>query len=818
MRVEMLAFVALVKREQEAAAREREKEEKERKQKQEEQKRRTRMLEAAFDGDVDEMKALLKEVSDLDFKNGIRNDEMGKVIQRRHQLALADCTDAHGNTPLSEASGGGHPEAIRFLIEKGANPNSKGAYGRTPLYRAAFGGHLAALEMLLQFGGDPRIYAEDGITPEEIASTDAAIKILHEWDISTTVALGEKIESERQRILAAEKKLKLEETNRIQNQISEITKELAQYQYELHKAYCELNKRINEHDKCVSKNMSKTDITLQAIHGAEELLAEKRAAVSRTEDKLSLAKLELREKLQREASLTKPIGALCHIRELDDVLLKDVGNKIKQDGRWPLIIDPSGQASIFLRYRDTNFYDALNPGHMQPQVLRLGLLGAIRYGKMLVIDMMEVNMFEAVSRIFNQIEAGLMEKLLNKELLQKDSVATRHNLSPTSSLWRRRDRPGGVQQLVFANDKASCRACLKSSGLQQVGTLHGYIIHAVYQEHHRAYLQLAKSIGNHTEQQRAWALIGRSYLFRHEKDQSGEALQEAQKAFIKSLEILDHKLQAPIRSAPSKEPNTSTSKKSNKPDSGNFAADQSTLSPVNDLQGRGDKPSEMISVDSRYFTSVTPPQPLMYAIKEAKSENLDVPLTFTSGREVYRGPTNQEIPSMSSGKNEQSIANRNLNWGGKNVMPQNNQIRLEQEYQPDIASQVREAIAAGLAQADTSFQKKMDVLQQMVETNNKKTEQAVGQVCNSVNRVKVNLEIVDSTLETINSRLLEFQQSIKTGLKDLTKEVGNLAFSLTQKSTDNQKNLVELCADNPTSRNLHSPGPRWHNSEGFDKY
>ncbi|GCC39089.1 hypothetical protein chiPu_0022713, partial [Chiloscyllium punctatum] len=36
-----------------------------------------------------------------------------------------------------------------------------------------------------------------------------------------------------------------------------------------------------------------------AIHDAEELLAEKRAAVSRTEDKLSLAKLELREKLQR---------------------------------------------------------------------------------------------------------------------------------------------------------------------------------------------------------------------------------------------------------------------------------------------------------------------------------------------------------------------------------------------------------------------------------------------------------------------------------------------------------------------------------------
>ncbi|XP_078086464.1 IQ motif and ankyrin repeat domain-containing protein 1-like isoform X2 [Mustelus asterias] len=295
-----------------------------------------------------------------------------------------------------------------------------GAYGRTPLYRAAFGGHLAALESLLQYGGDPRIYAEDGITPEEIASTDAVIKILHEWDISTTVAVADKMEAERQRRSAAEQKLKQDETNRIQNQVSEITKELSQYQHELQKAYCELNKRIAEHDTCVRKNISKMDITLQAIHDAEDFLTEKRAAVAKAEDKLSLAKLELREDLQREALLTKPIGTLCHIRELDDVLLKDVGNKIKQDGRWPLIIDRSGQASTFLRYRDTNFYDALNPAHMQPEVLRLGLLGAIRFGKMLVIDMMEVNMFEAVGRIFDQIEAGLMEKLLNKELLQKN--------------------------------------------------------------------------------------------------------------------------------------------------------------------------------------------------------------------------------------------------------------------------------------------------------------------------------------------------------------------------------------------------------------
>ncbi|XP_051872424.1 IQ motif and ankyrin repeat domain-containing protein 1-like [Pristis pectinata] len=419
-KLERDAFVTLVRREQEIAAREREKEERERRRRQEEQKRRNRMLEAAFEGDVDEMQSILKEISELDTEDGVAFDRMGQVLRRRHQLDMVDCTDAHGNTPLSEAAGGGHPSAIKYLIEKGADPNSKGAYGRTPLYRAAFGGHVAAVQTLLQSGADPQLHAEDGMMPAEVASTDSTVRILQDWDISTTVVLREKMETEVQRRREAEKLQKQEEADRIQNQLSQIMKELSQYQHELQKAYCELHKRINEHDKCVSKDMSNTNITLQAVHDAEELVAAKRKAVAKAEEKLSLAKLQLREELQKEASLSDLKGTLCHIRELDDVLLKDVGDKIKQDGRWPLVIDPSGQASTFLRYRDTNFHDALNPGHMKPEVLRLGLLGAIRFGKMLVIDMMEVNMFHVVTTVFDQIQAGLMDTLLNKELLQSD--------------------------------------------------------------------------------------------------------------------------------------------------------------------------------------------------------------------------------------------------------------------------------------------------------------------------------------------------------------------------------------------------------------
>uniref|UniRef100_A0A5F8GDG9 IQ motif and ankyrin repeat containing 1 n=1 Tax=Monodelphis domestica TaxID=13616 RepID=A0A5F8GDG9_MONDO len=347
------AFLAMVKREQEQARREREKEEEERRKRQEEQMRKKQMLEAAFDGDVEEMRAVLKEVGDVLTREGVGHDDRGKALRLKSHVAMVECTDANENTPLSEAAGGGHPASVKFLVENGANLNCKGAFGRTPLYRAAFGGHLAVVEILLQNGADPRIYADDGNTPQQ-----------------------------------------------------------------LQRAYCELNRRITEHDKCERKKMDKTEITLQAIKDAEAVVDEMRLAAEKAEEKLALARLELREQTQQgEEELP---GLKCSVAELHDVLLKDVGDRIKADGRWPLVIDPSGQAATFLRYQDTNYLDTLNPAHLQPQSLRLALLGAIRYGKPLVFDMREIDMFETVKKELNYIQRNLAEDLLSKKLLEND--------------------------------------------------------------------------------------------------------------------------------------------------------------------------------------------------------------------------------------------------------------------------------------------------------------------------------------------------------------------------------------------------------------
>ncbi|XP_053105913.1 tonsoku-like protein [Hemicordylus capensis] len=65
-------------------------------------------------------------------------------------------------------------------------------------------------------------------------------------------------------------------------------------------------------------------------------------------------------------------------------------------------------------------------------------------------------------------------------------------------------------------------------------------------KHQRRHLELARSLANRIEQQRAWATIGRTYMFMAESDQSSKALQEAEKAFMKSLAVLEEALEGEV--------------------------------------------------------------------------------------------------------------------------------------------------------------------------------------------------------------------------------------------------------------------------------
>ena len=55
-------------------------------------------------------------------------------------------------------------------------------------------------------------------------------------------------------------------------------------------------------------------------------------------------------------------------------------------------MDISTQAVTFLRYRDTNYLNVLNPRDVEKQTLRIALLGAIRYGVIFfkIIEVMRI--------------------------------------------------------------------------------------------------------------------------------------------------------------------------------------------------------------------------------------------------------------------------------------------------------------------------------------------------------------------------------------------------------------------------------------------
>lgn len=56
-----------------------------------------------------------------------------------------------------------------------------------------------------------------------------------------------------------------------------------------------------------------------------------------------------------------------------------------------------------------------------------------RFGKPLVINMMEVDLFESVQNQLDQVNPGLSKQLMNKELLQEERYSTERSLPAHSS-------------------------------------------------------------------------------------------------------------------------------------------------------------------------------------------------------------------------------------------------------------------------------------------------------------------------------------------------------------------------------------------------
>ncbi|XP_026152159.1 ankyrin repeat domain-containing protein 50 [Mastacembelus armatus] len=94
--------------------------------------------------------------------------------------ADVDGCDAEGRTALRAAAWGGHEEIVLTLLEYGAQVNKADSNGRTPLIAAAYMGHHEAVEILLEHNAEVDLADGDGRTALSVAAlcvpTAAGIK------------------------------------------------------------------------------------------------------------------------------------------------------------------------------------------------------------------------------------------------------------------------------------------------------------------------------------------------------------------------------------------------------------------------------------------------------------------------------------------------------------------------------------------------------------------------------------------------------------------------------------------------------------------
>lgn len=84
------------------------------------------------------------------------------------------------------------------------------------------------------------------------------------------------------------------------------------------------------------------------------------------------------------------------------------------------MLDPSERAATFVKYQNVNYINACEPRDMQPNIVRRSLIGAIRFGKAFVVDMMNNDMYDVLSDTLAQIRPRLMDMLLDKSILEEE--------------------------------------------------------------------------------------------------------------------------------------------------------------------------------------------------------------------------------------------------------------------------------------------------------------------------------------------------------------------------------------------------------------
>jgi ankyrin repeat protein len=84
--------------------------------------------------------------------------------------------------PLHTAAFVGANEIARLLLERGADPNGRGELGGTALHSAAQNGNRELVRILLDHGADAGLTTDDGRTSADLAATEELASLLREHE------------------------------------------------------------------------------------------------------------------------------------------------------------------------------------------------------------------------------------------------------------------------------------------------------------------------------------------------------------------------------------------------------------------------------------------------------------------------------------------------------------------------------------------------------------------------------------------------------------------------------------------------------------
>ena len=101
--------------------------------------------------------------------------------------------------------------------------------------------------------------------------------------------------------------------------------------------------------------------------------------------------------------------------------LADALDSVTDDSDRPaLVLDLGGKALTYFSFRDVNMICYARSADVEPECVRKKLLGALRFGKPLVLDMMSLTPErQMVAEIFEPVLPGLLDKLLRKEMYKE---------------------------------------------------------------------------------------------------------------------------------------------------------------------------------------------------------------------------------------------------------------------------------------------------------------------------------------------------------------------------------------------------------------